>query len=263
MLRQLLIYLLRFLDLGGEIMAVLGRALRPLKGVVLSGLGAIRGFLNRFAFARALVERIERLAARLFRFGDEAAEAGAGRVAGAADTGATRAVGETAESRGAGAGRARGARGARAGEHASRGKRPTTLGEGALRAADEPGLPTVRDDALKAAQFSEAQIAARAIAEAHDAADAPVPVVLGALMLLKRRYRWIEAFYARPRGPGRFRIVFTATPEHDVDPNYTPGPPLTAEDLRGRLARRESQGLASRWRWLHEHAAGTRTETLL
>ena len=31
-LRQLLIYLLRFLDLGGEIMAVLGRALRPLKG---------------------------------------------------------------------------------------------------------------------------------------------------------------------------------------------------------------------------------------
>ena len=120
-------------------------------------------------------------------------------MAGAADTGATRAVGETAES----AVREPGERAAReaveSGERARGGRRPTT-GEGALRAADEPGVPTIRDDALKAAQMLEARVSARAIAEANDAVDAPVPVVIGAYAG-QARYRWIEAFYARPRGP--------------------------------------------------------------
>ena len=41
-LRQLLIFLLRFLDLGGELFALLGRALKPLKGPILSGLARSR-----------------------------------------------------------------------------------------------------------------------------------------------------------------------------------------------------------------------------
>ena len=97
-LRQLLILLLRFLDLGGELFAVLGRALKPLKGPILAGLGAIRNFLNRFAFARALLEKIERLAARVFRFGDEAAGAvPAGAVREAAEETTERAGREAAE----------------------------------------------------------------------------------------------------------------------------------------------------------------------
>src|SRR5690606_9008542 len=77
--RQLLALFLRFLDLGGEILGLLGRALRPLRGPLLRGLGAVRGMLNRFRFARGLLERIESLAAVLFRFGDDAAGVGARR----------------------------------------------------------------------------------------------------------------------------------------------------------------------------------------
>ena len=211
-LRQLLIYLLRFLDLGGEIMAVLGRALRPLKGVVLSGLGAIRGFMNRFAFARALVERIERLAARLFRFGDEAAEAGTGRVAGAADTGATRAVGETAESAARESGERAASEALQAGEQRVAGK-VDDAGEGALRNADEAGGKTLRDDAAKAGQMLQAKAFASAVAEANDAAGLVTPrPVRPARPARSGPLPLDQAVLRQPTAPGRFRIGFEASP---------------------------------------------------
>ncbi|WP_262287386.1 DUF4157 domain-containing protein [Micromonospora sp. MA102] len=231
-LRTLLVYLLRFLDLGGELLGVLGRALRPLRGPLLRGIGAARGFLSRFRFAAGLLERVEGLAGRMLGLGDEAAlaasraaqgaEAGASRTAreaveagvareGAA-TGASRTGREAAE---AGAAReATEAGTARAGREGAEGaatREADELGEGAVRAADEPGTPTLADDAAKAAQYPEAVAEARAIEAANDAVDSPVPVLLASLMVLKRRYRWIETFAATPVGPGVYEVEMIAS----------------------------------------------------
>ncbi|HET8757137.1 MAG TPA: DUF4157 domain-containing protein, partial [Solirubrobacteraceae bacterium] len=80
-LRVLASYLLRFLDIGGEILGLLGKALRPLLGPVRAGLQAASGFLSRFGFARGLVEIIERWAGRLARFSDDAARVAGREVA--------------------------------------------------------------------------------------------------------------------------------------------------------------------------------------
>ncbi len=74
---RLLAYFLRFLDLGGEILGVMGRMLAPLKRPILGGLKATRGFLSRFAFIDDILGKIEGYARSLFRFGDEATTAGA------------------------------------------------------------------------------------------------------------------------------------------------------------------------------------------
>ncbi|MFC0031715.1 DUF4157 domain-containing protein [Micromonospora chaiyaphumensis] len=231
-LRPLLVYLLRFLDLGGELLGVLGRALRPLRGPLLRGIGAARGFLSRFRFAAGLLERIEGLAGRMLGLGDEAAlaasraaqgaEAGASRTAReaveagvareGATTGASRTGREAAE---AGAAReATEAGTARAGREGAEGaatREADELGEGAVGAADEPGTPTLADDAAKAAQYPEAVAEARAIEATNDALDSPVPVLLASLMVLKRRYRWIETFAATPVGPGVYEVEMIAS----------------------------------------------------
>ncbi|MEU0153866.1 eCIS core domain-containing protein [Micromonospora fulviviridis] len=242
-LRTLLVYLLRFLDLGGELLGVLGRALRPLRGPLMRGIGAARGFLSRFRFAAGLLERVEGLAGRMLGLGDEAAlaasraaregtEAGASRTAreaveagvareGAA-TGGSRTGREAVE---AGAAReATEAGGARAGREGAEGaatREADELGEGAVRAADEPGTPTVADDVAKAAQLPEAMAEARIIKEANDVVNTPIPVLLAELMALKTRYRWIETFAATPVGPGRFHIELIAS-RNDLG-DYTTG----------------------------------------
>ncbi len=207
--RQLLALLLRFLDLGGELLAVLGRALRPLRGPLMSGLGAARGFLSRFRFARTLIERIERLAGSVFRFGDEAADVGARGAREAAEETGERVSREAVEETGERTTR-------EAVEAAS--ERGTVeaaddLGPGALHSVDEPGVPTIRDEALRAAEFPRALGEAAAIEAAQDAIPYnPVSVALGALMLLKRRYRWIDRFTATPLTPGLYEISLVASP---------------------------------------------------
>ncbi|MET8909962.1 DUF4157 domain-containing protein [Micromonospora sp. NPDC004551] len=231
-MRPLLIYLLRFLDLGGELLGVLGRALRPLRGPLLRGIGAARGFLSRFRFAAGLLERVEGLAGRMLGLGDEAAlaasraaqgaEAGASRTAreaveaGVAREGATTGASRTGrEAVEAGAAReATEAGTARAGREGAEGaatREADELGEGAVRATDEPGTPTLADDAAKAAQYPEAVAEARAIEATNDALDSPVPVLLASLMVLKRRYRWIETFSATPVGPGVYEVEMIAS----------------------------------------------------
>ncbi|WNM39419.1 DUF4157 domain-containing protein [Micromonospora halotolerans] len=282
-LRTLLVYLLRFLDLGGELLGVLGRALRPLRGPLLRGIGAARGFLSRFRFAAGLLERVEGLAGRMLGLGDEAAlaasraaregtEAGASRTAreaveagvareGAA-TGASRTGREAAE---AGAAReATEAGTARAGREGAEGaatREADELGEGAVRAADEPGTPTLADDAAKAAQYPEAVAEARAIEAANDAVDSPVPVLLASLMVLKRRYRWIETFAATPVGPGMYEVEMIAS-RTSLGRYTTGGPPhlpgarsphaaeidrlmAEAEGLGQRLSREELERAAA------------------
>ena len=90
-------------------------------------------------------------------------------------------------------------------------KAPKPVGKGSLQAADQPGLPTVRNAAQKAAQLPEALAAARTIIAAGDAVNLPAPVILGQLMLLKRRYRWVESFRADPAGPTSWTFVLIAS----------------------------------------------------
>nr|WP_275587233.1 DUF4157 domain-containing protein [Micromonospora terminaliae] len=241
-LRTLLVYLLRFLDLGGELLGVLGRALRPLRGPLLRGIGAARGFLSRFRFAAGLLERVEGLAGRMLGLGDEAALA-ASRAAQGAEAGASRTAREAVEAgvvrEGATAGASRTGREAaeagaareateagtaRAGREGAEGaatREADELGEGAVRAADEPGTPTVADDVAKAAQLPEAMAEARVIKEANDVVNTPIPVLLAELMALKTRYRWIETFAATPVGPGVFHIELIAS-RNDLG-DYTTG----------------------------------------
>ncbi len=203
--RQLLALFLRFLDLGGELLGLVGRAMRPLRGPLLRGLASARGVLGRFRFARGLIERIERLAGLLFRFGDEAAEAG-GR-------GARAVTGETADaSAGRVASQADGGAVREAGTHV-RVQAADDLGPGALRAADEPNLGTLRNEALRVAELPRALAEAVTIKNLADAVPHnPVQLALGALMLLKRRYRWIDTFTARPLGPGLYALALVASP---------------------------------------------------
>ncbi|MEU4366819.1 eCIS core domain-containing protein [Micromonospora chersina] len=282
-LRTLLVYLLRFLDLGGELLGVLGRALRPLRGPLMRGIGAARGFLSRFRFAAGLLERVEGLAGRMLGLGDEAAlaasraaregaEAGASRTAreaveagvareGAA-TGASRTGREAAEARAAReATEAGGARAGREGAEGAATREADELGEGAVRAADEPGTPTLADDAAKAAQYPEAVAEARAIEATNDALDSPVPVLLASLMVLKRRYRWIETFTATPVGPGVYEVEMIASRTSlgrytTGGPPHLPGPRsphaaeidrlvAEAEGLGQRLSREELERAAA------------------
>ncbi len=249
--RRLLALLLRYLDLGGEILGVLGRALAPLKGPIVSGLRSARGFLGRFGFLESILTHVDDLATRLFRFGDEAAEAashapGRGAAdavptphgpsphgpsahgpqphgpAGAADdvlpNPATRAADETAEASGE-----RAAREAAASTPAhSADNAVDDLADGRMRARDEPGTGQIRDDAAKAAQFAEAKFAASRICDINDARDTAIPLLLAQLMVLKRRYRWIDTFEAQPTGIGTYRInmiasVTTLDPHYDID----------------------------------------------
>ncbi|NAZ87297.1 hypothetical protein GTR00_14505 [Kineococcus sp. T90] len=69
----------------------------------------------------------------------------------------------------------------------------------------------MHDDALKAAQLVEAQVAAQAVVRTNDVVDSPVPLVLGQLMVLKRRYRWIETFRAEAHGAGRYDFEMVAS----------------------------------------------------
>lgn len=282
-LRTLLVYLLRFLDLGGELLGVLGRALRPLRGPLMRGIGAARGFLGRFRFAAGLLERVEGLAGRMLGLGDEAAlaasraaregaETGASRTAreaveagvareGAA-TGASRTGREAAEARAAReATEAGGARAGREGAEGAATREADELGEGAVRATDEPGTPTLADDAAKAAQYPEAVAEARAIEATNDALDSPVPVLLASLMVLKRRYRWIETFAATPVGPGVYEVEMIASRTSlgrytTGGPSHLPGPRsphaaeidrlvAEAEGLGQRLSREELERAAA------------------
>jgi len=106
------------------------------------------------------------------------------------------------------------------------GNRPPKQGlddaaDGSRRTIDDAATPTVRDDALRATEFPQAILAARQIAEVNDLADRSIPVVMGQLLFLKRRYRWIDYFRARPAGgPGVFKIGMVASPETEVDGHY-------------------------------------------
>lgn len=93
-------------------------------------------------------------------------------------------------------------------------------------APSKKSKPKDRDDGAgekKQRELPVAMTAAAMIAEAHDEKDKPVPVVLAALAPLKARYRWIDGFGSRRRGPGKHQILMYAS-THTVDKDYTSTP---------------------------------------
>ncbi|MEO3807259.1 DUF4157 domain-containing protein [Nonomuraea sp. B1E8] len=250
-LRMLLRYLLRFLDLGGELFGVLGRALRPLGKPLMTGIGSARKFLSRFRFAADFLTWLESRAGRMLGLSDEAANAASRATREGVESGAKRTTLEAAE-----AGAAKEAAG-EAGQRAAT-KEAGELGEGALRAVDEPGVPTVADDIAKEAQYPEALGRAEMIKELNDAVDTPVPIMLGLLMTLKRRYRWIETFTATPIGPSVYAVEMVAS--HTPLGQYTTNGPRETRESLSRIAQkfqeelRTNPAIRTRFRQIAESA---------
>jgi hypothetical protein len=79
--------------------------------------------------------------------------------------------------------------------------------------------------AKKAAELPAALAQAKAITEANDAVDTPVPALLGVLNAsVKSKYSWIKRFEARPKGlPGHYSIHMIAS-DYVVTSKYTAKP---------------------------------------
>ncbi len=244
--RQALAMFLRFLDFGGEILGLLGRVLAPLKAPIRAAISSAKGALSHFGFLRSIMSKLDDLATRLFRLGDDAASAASHGPRGPHLPDAPRPHAPAASPPhgpapdGLPGGRAAGESTDAAADRAAReaanapparnlDEATEELADGTRRAVDEPGVPQIRDDVAKAAQFAEARLAASQIAAANDAVNTPIPLLLAQLMALKRRYRWIDTFEAAPLGPGRFRIdmiasVTTVDPTYDINASTTPDP---------------------------------------
>ncbi|MFB2877370.1 DUF4157 domain-containing protein [Floridanema aerugineum] len=95
-------------------------------------------------------------------------------------------------------------------------------GEAGKEGAERGGKETTDNGAKKAAELPAAIAQAKAITEANDRIDTPVPALLGILnSTVKSRYSWIERFEARPKAkPGHYSIHMIAS-DHEIDPDYT------------------------------------------
>jgi hypothetical protein len=101
--------------------------------------------------------------------------------------------------------------------------RDTEEGAGERAARREAGEEAAEEAAAKAAERPVALAAARQIAETNDALNTPVPILLGLLSALKRRFRWIRRFEAHPKGNlGNYSIHMIASNEI-VDEQYSDG----------------------------------------
>lgn len=222
--RPVLRTILRLLDLGGEILGGLMRALGAIARPIMSALGSIGGFLSRMPFLRSVIDKITTAFRAIFRYGDEAAAArrGAGEVfEETAEEAGERAAREAMQEAGERAGRETVEE---AGERAGRETAEEAAQRGGRGAGEEAGERTGRETAEeageKAVELPIALAAARGIEATNDAANAPVSVLIAQLSLLKRRFRWIDRFEARPSGiPGQYSIYLVAS-DHKVG-DYT------------------------------------------
>jgi hypothetical protein len=133
------------------------------------------------------------------------------------------------------------------------------LGEGALKAADDPKVPTIKDEAARATELLRALAEARGIEAFHDAIDSPIPVLMFSLGLLKRRYRWIETFTATPIGIGVYRIELVASPgiavgTYSVDMRRAKDTLIHINETYGHLVRADTR-LVRRFRRITRLAA--------
>ncbi len=230
-LRELIIYFLKFLDLGGELLSVVGRALKPILAPLMHGVSAAGSFLAKLPFVRGLLEIIERWLGKIARFVE--------RLGGRAES---RAATEAAE----------------AGEHAAakalqRGEREAVEGAEhaagqAARRGEREAAEATETAAERASQLLRLRLEARAFTEAAEEAHVPVVALIPSLdAWFMPRYRWLTGFISEPLPiPGHYRVAFTASAPTTFDPDYNPGAPLTEEQLRALLPPKTRMGAARR-----------------
>jgi phage-related protein len=188
---------------------------RKLMNVIRNAAGAISRVLNAL---REIAERLIRYAQELLgRLGRSAGS----EVAEEATQRAAREAAEAATERTAREGVEAGA------EHGAREGAEEAAEETAEEVAEEAGEETAEqgarrgDEARKAAEMPAAMAEARAIEEANDRINTPVPILMGILnATLKPQFRWIERFGYDTVGAGRYEIYFTASPKHTIG-NYS------------------------------------------
>jgi hypothetical protein len=229
-IREAVILLLKFLDLGGEILGVLGKVLAPILGPIRRGVSAAGEFIAKLPFVKAILEAIEHWIGRIMRgieelglFGERAAGKAAQtgeRVAAEAVQTGERAVADVV------------AQGEKTALKEAEELAPTA----ARRGEQEAGETGARDVALKTEQMVEAEIFLRGFVETNDRIDTPVPALITGLFAIKAaRYPWITSFEALPLPvPGHFRIEFTASPGHTLKADYSTRP-VSAADIKALL----------------------------
>ena len=62
---------------------------------------------------------------------------------------------------------------------------------------------------------------AKGITEANDIAGSSIPTLMSFLYPLKAEFKWVDTFGFEPKGGNKYRIYFTASPEKDLDKDYT------------------------------------------
>ena len=185
---------------------------------IVSAIESVGAFARSNPAMQRIVAAVKGLLSRLAGFFRSmyglggAAERGAGTAERAAGT-TERAAG--AAERGAGAAEREAATAERS---AARTEREAATAERETGARERTG----REAAGEAAEKPIATAAARAIAETNDRLNVPIPILIAELSILKRRYRWIQRFIARPKAiPGHYSVIMIGS-ETEVDPDYTP-----------------------------------------
>ena len=121
-------------------------------------------------------------------------------------------------------------------------RKPIETDEGAKRRAEREAGEEVGE---KAAERPVALAAAKQIADANDALNTPIPILLGLLNALKRRFRWIRRFEAHPKGRlGHFSIHMIAT-KIIIDDLYT-------DEALGNLVKSAGMGF-ERAKTIHDY----------
>ena len=277
-------WIARLIDKVGDIFGVLFRVIGRLGKAVFKlfrKVGELFARAGRGAI-RTVLSALETIANKLKRFADEII----GRLGGRAGRQAggeagERALRETSEE---------------ATERLGRESAEEVGERGAREAREEAGERGARDAATEVTELPAAIAEASAIAAANDALDTPIPILIGLLLPLKRRYRWIERFEARPKAAlGHYSIHMIAS-DNEIDSQYStsllqsqevPHRPLTPEQRRDlhnkvdnrtisrdewerlqwdrRFSNRRSRGVARYWRSekkrLREGLPGTRQWT--
>ncbi|WP_336364718.1 eCIS core domain-containing protein [Halalkalicoccus salilacus] len=236
--RSVLRVIVRLLDVGGEIFGGLMKLFGKIRGPVTSALGGLGRFLEKIPGLRTVWEKASNAFRSVFRYTDEAASAGRGtRRAGTetAEEAGERVAKEVMEETGE-----------RAGREAVEEAGERTAREVGGEASKRTGRRT--DEAAKATEYRQAVTLARGIVRVYDEADAPFNLLLGHLMSLTNRFRWIKRFEARPKGSAeRHSVYLVSSPgkyvgSHEVSSRNRPPAGLTERETQEYLTKTYSSG---------------------
>jgi hypothetical protein len=216
---KVLKFFARVLDWTGEVMGVAFKALAKLGGYILDAVKGIGKLLSRAGgAARKVMDALYNIGRKLISFAQELMGLSKKSV-----------VRETAEELGEKAAKEAsekaGEEVAEAGiERSGKEAAEEAVEKSARETAEEGGEKGAKkgtDDALKAAELPAALSEAKFITELHDKRNSYIPILLGNLLLLKLKYKWIKEFSAQPKSiPGHYKIIMRKS-DYDIDQDYT------------------------------------------